>query len=348
MKLTRRRIPSRRGILRAGAAGLALAAVARPLTAHIRPMPGLPFYPIVEASYGKLMGATMKGESIVSFRGVPYAGGTAGRRFRAPPPLVPWAGIREALVWGPQCPQDSNTGTGLLSSYTTPGAHDENCLTLNVWTPDPSRSRKRPVMVWFHGGAFEGGGSGSSSWYDGTRLAKRGDVVVVTVTHRLNVFGYLYLGDLGKRLGAVANPGMLDLVAALKWIQDNIEAFGGDPGSVTLFGASGGGRKAATLMAMPEAKGLFHRVIAQSGSILRAATRTEATESALALLKQLNLKPAEVAKLVDLPAATLVAAREAMFASQPKVSYQPLSMARRCRRIRLIPQRPIKAPRCPC
>jgi para-nitrobenzyl esterase len=201
---------------------------------------------------------------------------------------------------------------------------DEDCLVLNIWTPDPTRRRKRPVMVWLHGGGFEGGGSGSSTWYDGTRLVRRRDVVLVSVTHRLNVFGYLYLGELGgNRLGAANNVGMLDLVAALRWVRDNIEAFGGDPGSVTIFGASGGGGKIAALMAMPAAKGLFHRAIVQSGAALRMDTPGSATASARALLRQLQLTEPDVHRLADWPAAELVRAREILF-SNPMVRYRPV------------------------
>jgi para-nitrobenzyl esterase len=212
----------------------------------------------------------------------------------------------------------------LLASYQTPGEALEDCLTLNVWTPDPSPKRKRPVMVWLHGGAFEGGGSGSSSWYDGKRLCLRGDVVVVTVTHRLNVFGYMHLGDVAPQLAADANVGQTDLVQALRWIRSNIEAFGGDPHSVTLFGASGGARKASVLMAMPAARGLFHRVIAQSGPILRAQTRDEAAVCARAFLKELNLAPTEAAALTKLQPEALVAAREKLFTSAPQVSFAPV------------------------
>lgn len=179
-------------------------------------------------------------------------------------------------------------------------------------------------MVWLHGGGFEGGGSGSSNWYDGSNLVERGDVVIVTVTHRLNVFGYLHLADVAPQIKADANVGQTDIVMALKWIQQNIGAFGGDPECVTLFGASGGGRKGGVLMAMPEARGLFHRVAAQSGAIIRVQSREEAAENAHAFLKQLNIAPADAAALERLPAETLVAAREALFVSAPRVSFAPV------------------------
>lgn len=312
---------TRRGILQAGLASSAMLAMARSAAANMRPQPA-PSDIIIDTPSGKLRGKSGIGSSW--FLGVPYAGSIAGRRFRAAEPFAPWAGVRDAVYPAPMCPQDSDKGPALLASYKTPGEMLEDCLTLNIWTPDPSPALKRPVMVWLHGGGFEGGGSGSSSWYDGANLARRGDIVIVTVTHRLNVFGYLHLADIAPQIKADANVGQTDIVMALKWLRKNIEAFGGDPGAVTLFGASGGGRKGTVLMAMPEARGLFHRIIAQSGPILRAQTREEAAENARAFLKQLNIAPADAAALEQLPAKTLVAAREALFASSPKVSFAPV------------------------
>ena len=174
-------------------------------------------------------------------------------------------------------------GRQLATIYPTPAEikiQNEDCLFLNVWTPALGGGARRPVMVWLHGGGFA---YGSGAWpiYDSANLAKKGDVVVVTVNHRLNVFGYLYLGQLGNDAYAPSgNAGMLDLVAALQWVRDNVEAFGGDPGNVTIMGESGGGAKVSTLLAMPAAKGLFHRAVIQSGPGLRgvptdAATRPE-------------------------------------------------------------------------
>lgn len=311
---------TRRRVLGTAVAAAALGVVSPLASAHMKPQPS-PDDIVIDTPSGKLRGKEL---SASWFLGVPYAGSIAARRFRAAAPMAPWAGIRDAIYSGPQCPQDSDIGAGLLSSYKTPGEMLEDCLTLNIWTPDASTARKRPVMVWLHGGGFEGGGSGSSSWYDGERLALSGDVVVVTVTHRLNVFGYLHLADVAPQVKADANVGQTDIIAALKWIRQNIEAFGGDPACVTLFGASGGGYKGSILMAMPEARGLFHRVIAQSGPFLRTQTRAEAASNARALLKQLNIAPVDAAALQQLSASVLVAAREGLFASAPQVSFKPV------------------------
>jgi para-nitrobenzyl esterase len=187
------------------------------------------------------------------------------------------------------------------------GNGTEDCLHLNVWTPGLG-SGKRPVMVWFHGGGYS---AGSANWamYNGGNLAARHDVVVVTVNHRLNVFGYLYLAELGgEKYARSSNLGMLDIVASLEWVRDNIAAFGGDPGNVTIFGQSGGGGKVSTLLAMPPAQGLFHRAIAMSGSNVKGVPRDRATRGAEAFLARLGLKPNQVDELQKLPQAQLLAA----------------------------------------
>ena len=277
--------------------------------------------PIVETTEGRVRGAR-SGEVSV-FRGVPYAGPTKGRRFQPPSTLLPWSGIRDALQPGAYCPQDQSPGQTIMRSLVTPGAMDEDCLFLDIWTPEANRRRRRPVMFWMHGGGFEAG-AGSSNWYDGTRLASLYDVVVITVTHRLNVFGYLYLGELGgERLNAANNVGMLDLVAALTWVRNNIDAFGGDPQSVTIFGASGGAGKVGTLMAMPTAQRLFHRAIAQSGPALRMLTPDAATRSAVALLDQLQINRNDIGRLANWPAREIVAAREKLFGT-PGISFRPV------------------------
>src|SRR5256885_6114271 len=183
----------------------------------------------------------------------------------------------------------------------------EDCLKVNVYTPGLDNAR-RPVMVWLHGGGFS---SGSGNWllYDGTNLARKEDVVVVGVNHRLNLFGFLFLAELGgEKWANSSNVGMQDIVAALGWIKENISAFGGDPNNVTIFGQSGGGGKVTTLMAMPSAKGLFHKAIVESGSTLKQMSKDEAQKTTDRVVSQLGLKPTQVAELQQVPIAKLLAA----------------------------------------
>ncbi len=262
--------------------------------------------PIATTANGMVRGST--DNNVRVFKGIPYG---AAKRFAAPTPPVPWAGVRDTLAFAPMAPQPPLNLGGLFASWTFDTDMSEDCLALNVWTPALRDGGKRPVMVWFHGGDFASL-SGSRNVFDGVRLCNRGDVVVVTLNHRLNAFGYMYLGGVAPQLGAVANPGMLDLVAALQWVRDNIGEFGGDPGNVTIFGQSGGGGKVATIMAMPAAAGLFHRAIIQSGSYarnahLQAMSPSEASDHARSLLAALEIAPADAAKLADLPMAALVA-----------------------------------------
>ncbi len=246
---------------------------------------------VVETRTGKWRGRREAGTHI--FKGIRYGADTAARRFLPPVAPRPWTGVRDALEFGAIAPQGSSRPMS------------EDCLHLNVWTP-ALRSGRRPVMVWFHGGAFSGGTSNEIET-DGERLSRKGDVVVVTVNHRLNAFGYLYLAEFGGAdLADSGNVGQLDLILALEWVRDNIAEFGGDPGNVTIFGHSGGGAKCATLMAMPGAKGLFHRVITQSGQQITASRVTTAVTHATALLTALGLKPGEVDTLRTIPMAQLV------------------------------------------
>jgi len=261
--------------------------------------------PIATTTAGKVRGYV--DQEINVFKGIPYGGDTAMRRFQAPVPPDPWDGVRDATAFGPIAPQLTTARRGLT---TTPEGSkvSEDCLRLNVWTPALRDGHRRPVLVYFHGGAYNNG-SVNENLYDGGRLCRRGDVVVVTVNHRLNGFGFLYLAELGgPEFADSGNAGMLDLVLALHWLHDNIAEFGGDPGCVTIFGQSGGGAKCATLMAMPAARGLFHRVWTMSGQQLFGRTRKGATETARAVLKALDLTPERLGEIKTLPMDRLQAA----------------------------------------
>jgi para-nitrobenzyl esterase len=268
--------------------------------------------PVVESATGKLRGAHSAG--ISSFKGVPYGASTTGQnRFVAPQPPLPWVGVRDALAYRgrawqlPDRPKRRAVLETLLGSPDTM-PESEDCLSLNIWTPGLGGGAKRPVMVWLHGGAFATG-SGNRAVTDGANLARRGDVVVVNVNHRLNILGFLHLGDIGGSQWAHSgNAGMLDIVAALGWVRDNIAAFGGDPGNVTIFGESGGGGKVSVLLAMPAARGLFHRAIIQSGAAIRVSTRERANALAEAVLKEVGLGRGQCERLQSMPAAQILAA----------------------------------------
>jgi para-nitrobenzyl esterase len=258
---------------------------------------------LVTTTAGTLRGEA--GDGIAVFKGVPYAAPPVGDlRFRPPAPVEPWTGVRDALAYGPSCPQPQQRPAG----WSQETAEHEDCLYLNVWTPDASPERKRPVMVWIHGGGYA---IGSGSWplYDGRALAVRGDVVVVTVNHRLGALGYLHLDGVvgGDGFEASGNNGMLDLVAVLEWVRDEIGAFGGDAGNVTIFGESGGGAKVSVLLAMPAARGLFHRAAIQSGPGLRVTKPARATELARKLLTELGVAD-DPSALWSLPAERFVEA----------------------------------------
>jgi len=260
---------------------------------------------IVTTSAGRVRGAVVDGINV--FKGIPYGASTAGKnRFMPPVKPAPWTDLRDALAYGPTAPQVVGRARRGVP------AEGEDCLVLNVWTPALGNGRRRPVMVWLHGGGFSYC-TGSDAILDGTSLARTGDVVVVTINHRLNVFGYTYLGEAGGSDFALSGAaGMLDIVAALEWVRDNIDRFGGDPSLVTIFGQSGGGRKVATLMAMPGAKGLFHRAIVESGAVLKLTTKDDAARNAELLLAELGLAKGQVRELQNVPMARLLAADAAI------------------------------------
>jgi para-nitrobenzyl esterase len=261
---------------------------------------------IAKTTSGPIRGVVA--DRVTGFYGIPYGATTAGEgRFMAPARPQPWTSVRECVEYGPRSPQGPS---GLISEVAAVDRREpagEDCLRLNVWTPALGSGR-RPVMVWMHGGGYSQG-SGSFIIYNGANLARRRDVVIVTLNHRLNLFGHLYLGDIGgEKYADSGNAGMLDIVQALAWVRDNIAAFGGDPGNVTIFGQSGGGGKVCTLMGMPAAKGLFHKAIAQSGSNVAGTPRANATRATQTFLERLDVKPAQLAELHRMPGEQLLGA----------------------------------------
>jgi len=277
---------------------------------------------VVETTAGKIRGSSVSG--IHSFRGVPYGAPIWGDgRFVPARKPAPWAGVRSSLSFGPICPQGgggnpaqgdntARTDEDQFLLYRITERQAEDCLRLNVWTPEINGTGKRPVMVWLHGGGFTGHSGSGLLAYNGHNLAQRGDVVVVTSNHRLNMLGYMNLAEAGgEKYEASANIGMLDIVAMLEWVRDNISRFGGDPGNVTIFGQSGGGGKVSTVMAMPAAKGLFHRAVVQSGPLLRATPFEESAKLGHAFLSELNLNKASIDKIQTLPLNVLYGAARA-------------------------------------
>jgi len=247
--------------------------------------------PLATTTAGKISGALLDGVNV--FKAIPYGGDTAKTRFRAPVAPIQWTDVKECTQFTTQAPQLAiarASGTGAPRGPRGQGVQSEDCLHLNVWTAGLRDHRRRPVLVYFHGGAYNNG-SVNSDLYDGTRLVHRGDVVVVTVNHRLNAFGYMFLGDLAPEYAESGNAGQLDLILALKWVRDNIEEFGGDPSRVLIFGQSGGGAKCAALMATPAAKGLFHRVMTMSGQQIKGASIEIASGRAKTVLEKMGVTP---------------------------------------------------------
>lgn len=309
MKTTRRHVIAGSGVLAAGAL-----LSSSPAWAEDR---------VVDTTGGKVRGT--RKPDLSEFLGIPYG---RAERFMAPAAPEPWAGVRGATKFGTRAPQMVIPAGALPPviagfarfSYDPIG---EDCLVLNVWTP-AADSRKRPVMVWLHGGGWAVG-SGQEPDYHGGNLARKNDVVVVTINHRLNGFGYCYLGHLGdSRFAGSGNAGALDMVRALEWVRDNIAQFGGDPENVTIFGQSGGGAKVSVVLAMPAAKGLFHKAIIMSGPGVRMTDRTTAEETANRLMQRLNLGKGDIEKLRAVPMADLLKAIGNPLGGEAGLDFQPV------------------------
>ncbi len=298
----------RRQFLRT-ASGASVAAVAgsvRLFAQSSKATPGA----VVATTIGRVRGLLIDG--VQTFKAVPYGASTAGaRRFLPPLSAAPWTGVRDTFSFGPRAPQLLAPFVPEWQPLTGTEPMSEDCLHLNVWTPSSATAERRPVMVWLHGGGYTGG-SPAALPYDGTHLAGRHDVVVVSITHRLNVLGFIHLTDIaGERFAGASNAGQKDIIAGLEWVRDNIDRFGGDPKNVTIFGQSGGAGKVSTLLGMPAAQGLFHRAIAQSGSAVAGMSAGTATQHAEALMSRLGLKPAQADALQKLPVDQVLAAMRA-------------------------------------
>lgn len=264
---------------------------------------------VTQTQYGKVGGYLEN--NIFTFKGIPYA---KAERFMPPTAPDQWKGIRSSRAYGPTCPQAERMGwqsdEQAFAFNWDDGFPGEDCLRVNIWTQGLKDGKKRPVMVWLHGGGYAAGSGQELPSYDGAALSRKGDVVVVTLNHRLNVLGFLDLSAYGGKYAQSVNVGLLDLVAALRWVNENIENFGGDPSNVTIFGQSGGGGKVSTLLATPSAKGLFQKAIVQSGSMQRTMESKYSQRIAAATLEELGIKAEEIDKLQTIPYKTLLAAGE--------------------------------------
>ena len=255
---------------------------------------------IVQTDKGKVAGYIDGGVYI--YKGVPYA---KAERFMPPVEVEPWEGVRSSRAYGPVCPQAFraewlNDESGFCQHWND-GFASEDCQRLNIWTRSINDEKRRPVMVWLHGGAFSSGSGQEMDCYDGSSLASTDEVVVVTLNHRLNVLGFLDLSAFGDKYKYSGNVGMLDIVAALQWVKKNISHFGGDPNNVTIFGQSGGGGKVSTLMSMPSAKGLFHKAITQSGAHIDNMKAKYTRKIGIATLEQLGISASNIDKVNDVP-----------------------------------------------
>jgi para-nitrobenzyl esterase len=261
--------------------------------------------PVVETAHGKIRGRVVN--RVSAFQGIPYGAPTGGaNRFLPAAKPKNWSGVLDTVEWGPEAPQGPHTEIPEVAATIPKTGISEDCLRLNVWTTSLDRNAKRPVMVWLHGGGFTSG-NGSYTMYNGANMARQHDVVMLSVNHRLNSFGFLYIPEIGgSQFEKASNVGILDVVTALEWVRDNIASFGGDPNNVTIMGQSGGAGKVSTLMAMPSAKGLFHRAIIQSGANLAGITKVDAMKTAITLMSSLGVRTAE--ELQKVPMDTLIQA----------------------------------------
>jgi para-nitrobenzyl esterase len=304
---------TRRQLLEATSVALATAATGLILPRRAHAVTEAEMFPMVETKYGKVRGVDWNG--IKTFKGIHYGASTAGKnRYMPPKPPESWTGVVDAFDYGniaPQTPTDRRSHySGMIFWDRQPGGIGEDCLVLNVWTPSINDNAKRAVLVVYHGGGFATG-SGNAIGFDGDQAARFDDVVVVSVNHRLSSFGFLNLAGVGapEEFKYAGVTGALDMVAALKWVKENIERFGGDASRVMIFGQSGGGAKTSTLLAMPGAKGLFHRAGVQSGSALRLSTEEASAKSAEKFLQVLGLQKNRIAEIQKLPFTQLLAAQ---------------------------------------